>query len=84
VANLINQDIYDPRYNEELLFRSKTKYRIARWTDVIQSVERGMLFYSGDAGHFVHWDDPELAILSIKIVLKDYAEILKSKKAPNK
>ncbi len=71
-------------YDEELLFRSKTKYRMARWTDVIQSVERGMLFYSGDAGHFVHWDDPELAISSIKIVLKDYVEILKSKKATNK
>jgi len=64
-------------YDDELLFRSKMKHRVARWTDVIQSVDKGMLFYSGDAGHFVHYDDPELLISSIKIVLKDY-ETLKS------
>lgn len=62
-------------YDEEALFRSKMKHRVARWTDVIQSVDRGMMLYSGDAGHFVHWDDPELAIASIKIVLKDYSEM---------
>ncbi len=59
-------------YDEELLFRSKLKHRVSRWTDVIQSVERGMLLYSGDAGHFVQWEDPELVIASIKLVLKDY------------
>ena len=62
-------------FDDELLFRSKMKHRVSRWTDVIQSVERGMLLYSGDAGHFVHWDDPELAISSIKIVIKDYQEM---------
>ena len=62
--------------DEEALFRSKLKHRVARWTEVIQSVKKGMLFYSGDAGHFVHWDDPELAIASIKIALKDY-ELMK-------
>lgn len=60
----------------EALFRSKIKHRVARWTDVIQSVERGMLLYSGDAGHFVQWDDPELVLASIKLVLKDYYEML--------
>lgn len=64
-------------YDEELLFRSKLKHRVSRWTDVIQSVERGMLLYSGDAGHFVQWEDPELVISSIKLVLKDYAEMTK-------
>jgi hypothetical protein len=48
------------------------KYRVERWTDVIQSVDKGMLFYSSDAGHFVHYDDPELLISSIRIVLQDY------------
>jgi len=66
-------------YDNEALFRSKMKHRVARWTEVIQSVERGMLFYSGDAGHFVHWDDPELAVSSIRIVLKDYAEMINKK-----
>lgn len=63
-------------YDEEALFRSKMKHRVYRWTNVIQSVDKGMLFYSGDAGHFVHIDDPELLISSIRIVLKDY-EILR-------
>ncbi|MBN7817734.1 alpha/beta fold hydrolase [Algoriphagus pacificus] len=59
-------------YDDEALFRSKIKHRIARWTDVIQSVEKGMLLYSGDAGHFVQWDDPELVISSIRMVMQDY------------
>jgi pimeloyl-ACP methyl ester carboxylesterase len=59
-------------YNEEAVFRIKMRNRVARWTDVIQSVNKGMLFYSGDAGHFVQIDDPELVISSIKIVLSDY------------
>lgn len=66
-------------YDEELLFRSKMKHRVSRWTDVIQSVDKGMLFYSGDAGHFVHWDDPELLVSSLRIVLQDY-QILQQKK----
>lgn len=59
----------------EALFRSKINHRVVRWTEVIQSVDRGMLFYSGDAGHFVQWEDPELVIASIKLVLKDYYEM---------
>lgn len=65
-------------YDDEALFRSKMKHRVSRWTDVIQSVDKGMIFYSGDAGHFVHYDDPELLISSIKIALQDY-QILKQK-----
>lgn len=64
-------------FDDEVLFRSKMKHRVARWTDVIQSVDKGMLLYSGDAGHFVHYDDPELVISSIKIVLQDYELIKK-------
>jgi len=60
-------------YDEEALFRSKMKHRVSRWTDVIQSVDKGMLLYSGDAGHYVHIDDPELLIASVRIVLQDYA-----------
>ena len=62
-------------YDEEKLFRSKMKHRVNRWTNVIQSVDKGMLLYSGDAGHFVHVDDPELLICSIKMVLQDYPKI---------
>lgn len=64
-------------FDSEVLFRSKMKHRVIRWTNVIQSVDKGMILYSGDAGHFVHWDDPELAIASIKIVMKDFAEMNK-------
>ena len=64
--------------NDSLLFRAKMKNKVERWTDVIQSVDKGMLFYSGDAGHFVHYDDPELLISSIRIVLHDY-NLLKEK-----
>jgi len=63
--------------NDSLLFRAKMKNRVERWTDVIQSVDKGMLLYSGDAGHFVHYDDPELVISSIKIVIQDYELIKK-------
>lgn len=66
-------------YNDSLLFRSKMQHRSSRWINVIQSVDKGMFFYSADAGHFVHRDDPELAISSIKTVLQDYF-LLKSKK----
>ena len=64
----------------EVVFRSKMKHRVARWKDVIQSVDNGMLFYSSDAGHFVHYDDPELVISSIGIALQDYALIKEGKK----
>lgn len=66
-------------YDSETLFRSKMRHRIARWTDVIQSVEKGMLLYSADAGHFVHRDDPTLVISSIRMVLEDYQQMKKKK-----
>ena len=62
-------------FNDSLEFRIKMKYRVERWTDVIQSVDKGVLLYSGDAGHFVHWDDPELLICSIRIILQDYEHL---------
>lgn len=69
------QKYHSKIYDSEALFRSKLKHRVSRWTDFIQSVEKGMLFYRADAGHFVQWDDPQSVISSIKIALKDYAEI---------
>lgn len=59
-------------YDDELLFRSKLKCRMGRWLDVVQSVDKGILLYSGDAGHFVQWDDPGLVVSSIKLVIQDY------------
>lgn len=67
-------------FNDSLEFRAKMKHRVERWTEVIQSVDKGMLFYSADAGHFVHFDDPELVISSIRIVLHDYELIRNEKK----
>lgn len=61
-------------FNDSLMFQAKMKHRVERWTDVVLSVDRGMLFYSGDAGHFVHYDDPELLISSIRILLQDYEQ----------
>ncbi len=61
-------------YDSELLFRSKMKHRVARWIEVIQSVEKGKLLYSAKAGHFVHFDDPGLVISSVKMALGDYAK----------
>ncbi|OJJ21157.1 hypothetical protein BKI52_11350 [marine bacterium AO1-C] len=67
-------------YDNEAYFRNKIRHRMARWTNMIQSVDKGMLFYSGDAGHYIHWDDPELLISSVRIVLQDYALLQKKKK----
>lgn len=64
--------------DDSLLFRAKMKNRVERWTSVVQSVDKGMLFYTGDAGHFVQWDDPELLVSSIKIVLQDYEFLTKN------
>ena len=59
-------------FDEEAVFRAKIQARSARWISVIQSVEKGMFFYSGDAGHSVQWEDPELVISSIKLAIEDY------------
>lgn len=74
----VPQKLRSKEYDEEALFRSKMRHRTARWMEVVQSVEKGMFFYSGDAGHYVHYDDPELLIASVKMVLSDY-ELLKKK-----
>ncbi|MEL6534588.1 MAG: alpha/beta hydrolase [Bacteroidota bacterium] len=62
-------------FDEEAIFRSKSMVRLLRWTEVIQSVDHGMIFFSANAGHYVHWEDPELAIASIQMVLRDYAKM---------
>lgn len=71
---------HSKEYDEVALFRSKMKHRLWRWTEVIQSVDKGMILYSADAGHYVHWDDPELLIASIRIVLNDYESLLEKDK----
>lgn len=72
-------------YDQEVLFHSKMRHRVARWTEVIQSVDKGMMLYSAAAGHLVHWDAPELAITSIKIVLQEHAKQVAEKvKSPEK
>ncbi len=72
------KDRWSKEYDELELFQSKMRIRSKRWMDVIQSVEKGMFFFSADAAHFVQWDDPELVVSSISIVLSDY-KILKGK-----
>ncbi|MDD4646388.1 MAG: hypothetical protein PHY99_10420, partial [Bacteroidales bacterium] len=64
-------ELRSPTFNDSLLFRIKMKNRVERWARVVQSVDHGMLFYSADAGHFVHFDDPELLVSSIRIMLQD-------------
>ena len=56
-------------FDEEAFFRSKIRERITRWTDVIQSMDKGKLFYSANVGHYVQWEDPGLVIASIKLAL---------------
>ena len=62
-------------FDQEALFREKIRIRSMRWLEVVQSVDKGMFFYSGDAGHFVQWDDPELVAASIKLVLSDWKRL---------
>jgi pimeloyl-ACP methyl ester carboxylesterase len=59
---------------DEALFKAKMKHRIERWTNLMNTIPKGRLFYSASAGHFVHRDDPMLAIASIQIALRDYAQ----------
>ncbi|MEL6256806.1 MAG: alpha/beta hydrolase [Bacteroidota bacterium] len=66
-------------FDEEAVFRAKIQARSARWISVIQSVDKGMFFYSADSGHSVQWEDPELVISSIKLAIEDYWR-LKAKK----
>jgi len=66
-------------FNRRALFEEKMRHRSLRWMAVVQSVDKGMFFYSGDAGHFIQWDDPELVVASIKLVLADW-ELLQEQK----
>lgn len=58
-------------YDDELLFRTKESRRLERYFDLIRSVDKGMLFYSARAGHYVHFDDPELLVSSVRIILEE-------------
>lgn len=52
---------------EEALFRAKMQRRIERWVTLLNNVDQGELFYSANAGHFIHIDDPHLVIAAIKL-----------------
>jgi pimeloyl-ACP methyl ester carboxylesterase len=73
---IVTSGRFDPFPNvatyDEALFKAKMKYRIERWTNLMNTIPRGRLFYSANAGHFVHRDDPLLVIASIQITLRDY------------
>ncbi len=74
--SIITSGRFDPFPNaaayDEALFKAKMKHRIERWTNLMNTIPKGRLFYSANAGHFVHRDDPLLAIASIQITLSDY------------
>ncbi len=59
-------------YDQESLFRARTKHWIVNWTYVANKSPFGRLFYSSKAGHYVQYDDPELIIESIKLAVLDY------------
>ena len=67
-------------FDEEAVFRAKIQARSARWISVIQSVEKGIFFYSTDSGHSVQWEDPGLVISSIKLAIEDYWRLNERKK----
>ncbi|CAA9265289.1 MAG: hypothetical protein AVDCRST_MAG56-2735 [uncultured Cytophagales bacterium] len=75
---IVTSGRYDPfpgaAAYDEGLFKAKMKHRIERWTNLMNTIPKGRLFYSASAGHFVHRDDPMLAVASIQIALRDYAQ----------
>jgi pimeloyl-ACP methyl ester carboxylesterase len=75
---IVTSGRFDPFPNaaayDEALFKAKMKHRIERWTNLVNTIPKGRLFYSASAGHFVHRDDPMLAIASIQIVLREYEQ----------
>ncbi|MDX1407177.1 MAG: alpha/beta hydrolase [Saprospiraceae bacterium] len=64
-------------FDELVLFQSKMRHRVARWTEVVQGVDHGALIYCTDAGHFVHRDQPEIVLASISKVLQDFESMRK-------
>ena len=65
-------------YDQESLFKTRTKHCIENWTNFVNKSSYGRLFYSSKAGHYVQYDDPELLILSIRLAISDYYEIKKT------
>lgn len=63
-------------YDQESLFRARTKHWIENWTNVVTKSPYGRLFYSSKAGHYVQYDDPELILLSIKLAMEDYYKMI--------
>ena len=60
-----------PAYDAERLFREKMRVRTARWMELVQTVDRGLFFYSARSGHYVQWDDAALVVASIGLVLRE-------------
>ena len=63
-------------FDQESLFRARTKHWIENWTNVVTKSPYGRLFYSSKAGHYVQYDDPELILLSIKLAMEDYYKMI--------
>lgn len=59
-------------YNQEDLFRARTRHWIENWTKVIDQSPFGRLFYSTTAGHYIQEDDPHLVTASIQLAIQDY------------
>ncbi|MCB0685912.1 MAG: alpha/beta hydrolase [Saprospiraceae bacterium] len=62
-------------FNQEALFRARTKHWIENWTNVVNNSPYGRLFYSVKAGHYIQRDDPGLVLASIRLALEDYTLI---------
>jgi len=65
-------------FNQEALFRARTKYWLISWANLINKSPYGRLFYSSKAGHYVQRDDPELVIESIRLAINDYNKLQKA------
>ena len=59
-------------YDDEALFYAKIQERTRRWSEMVQTGAAGRLFYSARAGHYVQWDDPELVVASIELILREH------------
>lgn len=75
----VPQQFRSKDYDQESLFRARTKHWIEHWTNVVTKSPYGRLFYSSKAGHYVQYDDPELIILSINLAIADYYKMIKEK-----
>lgn len=63
-------------YDQESLFRARTRHWVENWMNVVNKSPYGRLFYSSIAGHYVQNDDPDIVLLSIQQAVKDYYKMI--------